>query len=95
MRAANITTAIAVSLWFGLTLIGRGLVENVALRSGGNVNMTQYSYYVFWPFFVVAGLLVCAWVINALKLWYWLLTILAGVALLALSLFLFTYSGGV
>jgi hypothetical protein len=95
MRASNVTTAVAVLLWFGVLLMGHGLVEGVARRMGGSVNMGQIDYYVIWPAAVVAGLLACAWACNALRRWYGLLTLTAALALCALAPFLMFYTGGV
>ncbi len=95
MRAANITTAIAVFLWFGLVLTGRDLTGGVAGRMGGNVNINQFDYYVLWPGYVVTALLVCAWACNTLRRWYGLLTLCSGVSLLALLPFLLFYTGGI
>ena len=95
MRSANVTTAIAVLLWFGLFLTGHGLAAGVASRMGGRVNIGQFDYYVVWPASIVAGLLACAWVCNVFHRWYGLLTLSASVALFALLPFLLGYTGGV
>ncbi len=95
MRAANITTAIAAAIWLGFVLMGRGLEGGVAGRTGGNVNIVQFDYYVLWPTYVVVALLVCAWTCNYFRRWYGFLALISSVSLLLLLPFLFLYGGGV
>jgi hypothetical protein len=95
MRAANITIAIAVVLWFSLALMGRDLAGGVASRMGGNVNINQFDYYVLWPAYVVAALLACAWACNTFRRWHWFLALTGGASLLALLPFMLFYTGGI
>ena len=84
MRVANILTAIAASLWFGLALMGHGLVAGVAQRLGGSVLLAQADGYVLFPMGVVAALLACAWVCNVWRRWHSLLAFVAGLSLAAI-----------
>jgi hypothetical protein len=94
VRAANIITAIAMVLWFGLVLVGHDLTAGVARRMGGNVSIIQLDYYVLWPSWVVAALLLAAWVCNIFRRGYWFLGSIAGVSLAGLLPFLASYGGG-
>ena len=96
MRAANITAGIAIALWLGLALLGRGLVNGVvAQQAPGYPNMGQINLYVVWPLFVVIVLLTCAWLCNAFRRWPSLLGIASGASLAAIVPYLMPWGGGV
>lgn len=96
MRAANILTGIAVIVWFGLFLTGRGLIERVASQHVvGYPNFGQVETYVLWPAFVTMALLAVAWLCNGLRRWRWPLALAACASLLGLAPFLLVYSGGI
>jgi hypothetical protein len=96
MRIANILAGIAVLVWFGLFLAGRGLIERVAgQRVVGYPNAGQVETYLLWPAFVTMALLGTAWLCNGLRRWQLALALAACASLLGLVPFLLVYSGGV
>jgi len=96
MRAANITTGIAATLWLCLALVGRQLIIGVvAQRFPGAPNIGQIDFYALWPWLVVTGLFGCAWLCNGLRRWPALLGSVAGVALTALLPYVVAIGGGI
>jgi hypothetical protein len=70
MRAANITTGIAVALWLGMFLMGRSLAYGV-YSHGADVfpSAGQIDYYVLFPVAVVVLLTLLAWISNIFRRW--------------------------
>jgi hypothetical protein len=96
VRAANIFAGVVIVLWFALALLGRdGLNSIVAQQALGYPNMGQINLYIFWPMFVVAALLACAWFCNAFHRWPWLLGLASGSSLVAMLPYLMVWGGGV
>jgi len=96
MRIANTLSGLAVLIWLGLLLMGRGLVERVATQQApGYPNAAQIETYVVLPALVTIAVSVTAWLCNGLNRWPWLLTLVACVSLALLAPFLLRYSGGV
>lgn len=96
MRRTNILTGIAVLIWFGVLVAGRGLVNGVvAQKALGYPNVGQIDFLIVWPASVVMVLLLCAWICNGLRRWTQFLALLSAVSLLALLPYLFFAGGGV
>jgi len=77
-----------------MIIIGYDVELAVAARMGGNVNIDQFRFYVFWPCCGVMAILLCAWVCNAFRRGFWILGLVGGASLLALLPYLFLYGGG-
>jgi len=87
---------VAIVLWFALALLGRDLLTGVvAQQAPGYPSMGQINFYIVWPLFLVAALLVCAWLCNAVGRWPWVLGLLSGAALVALLPYVAVSGGGV
>jgi len=96
MRMANILCGIAILIWFGLLLTGRGLVESVATQNvRGYPNVGQIETYVLLPALITIALLLIAWLCNGLHRWAWVLILAACLSLAILFPFLLSYSGGI
>jgi hypothetical protein len=96
MRIANIVASLAVGLWLGFILVGRGLIEGVITQHiVGYPNIGQLETYILWPTLVTIVVLITAWLCNGLRRWPWLLTSVASASLILLIPYLFVYSGGV
>jgi hypothetical protein len=96
MRGANITTAVAVALWFGWALLGRDLIGGVASQQvQGFPNVRQIDSAIVWPLWVVVALLTIAWVCNWLLRWEGALALISAAAILALLPYLAMNGGGV
>jgi hypothetical protein len=96
MRGANVLTGVAVLIWCGLLLVGRDLVGGVvAQKAVGYPSRGQIDFLLVWPAFVVLALLLLAWICNGLRRWAAVLTLLSGLALVAVLPYLFIYGGGV
>ena len=96
MRRTNILTGLAVLIWLGLLVVGRGLISAVVgQKAVGYPNTAQIDFLIVWPAGVVMVLLLCAWICNSRGKWAPLLTLLSGASVLALLPYLFFYGGGV
>jgi hypothetical protein len=96
MKAANITTAIAAILWLALFYMGRGLTYGVYAHGPGVFpNSGQFDYYVLFPICMAAGLMLVAWVTNALGRGFRVLLTFSACAILFLFPYLLPYTGGV
>jgi hypothetical protein len=67
----------------------------VAQQVPGYPNMGQSNFYIVWPLFVVAALLVCAWFCNAFRRWPWGLGLFSSTSLVAVVPYLVVWGGGV
>lgn len=96
MRGANITTAVAVALWFGWALLGRDLIDGVVSQQvAGFPNTGQIDSSIVWPLWVVVALLAIAWICNSLRRWGGALVLISAGAILALLPYAALTGGGV
>ena len=96
MRTANVLAAIAALLWFGVALVGCGLIGGVVDQHVmGYPNAQQIESLIVRPFLVVVVIVSLAWLCNGLRRWAGFLGTVAALALIALLPFLALSSGGV
>ena len=95
-RGANITGAIAATLWGGLFLVGRGGTYGIYRHGVGVFPVAgQIDFYIVIPLLMMIAVGGCAWLVNALQRWFTILGVVSLLALFALLPYLMGFGGGV
>ena len=96
MRAANITTGIAIFLWLCMFLIGRDLAYGVYSHGVGVFpSARQIDYYVVFPLGIAAFLASVGWISNTFRRWPALQLSISMLSIIILLPYLLVYTGGV
>jgi hypothetical protein len=96
MRAANITAAVAIVLWLGLAVLGRGSLRDELVDDVPDwPTLTNIDFSIILPMWVATALLACAWFCNAFGRRPLALGLASVACLAAIPLYLMLIGGGV
>ena len=96
MRAANITSVVAIMLWLGLAMLGRESLKDVLADQVPDFpSLTTIDFSIVLPMLVATALLAWAWFCNTLGRWPLALGLAAVACLAAILPYLMIIGGGV
>ena len=96
MRAANITAAVAITLWLGLAVLGRDLMRDVLVDDVADwPTLTNIDFNIVLPMSMAMALLVWAWFCNAIGRWPLALGLASVASIAAILPYLMIIGGGV